>query len=308
MFCKSSKFSSSHFLVDYRPIVDMELMLEHPREALKAERYLKVPFYTGVVQNEFSFLNSVTTDADGFKLKLETLLNEVLSCKSGDISTIINSVKLNYIDWSETQKFGQNNGASLLYRQTEVINDVGMIYPSIFISDLLSATNPDVFYYYFEHEKSLHIFDMNYYFGVPFGNEPVEDYVWNKKWNESTVEDQKLSEKMLKLWVSIFQNSKPDPIDNITWPRYNKTTQHYITISTQPTTIRRHFDMKNNYFWNSYMPEFFENICGNSMYDRRHNFSTVNDDSNDTISSNDHCVFGHLDKSLVKKLRNSTTS
>ncbi|ESN97682.1 hypothetical protein HELRODRAFT_114110 [Helobdella robusta] len=281
-FLEFNQQFNSAFGVEYRPMIDNKLLMEHPREAFKAGRYHKVPVYTGVVQNEFSYIIDHVSQfgSESIKSEMLRLQNEMMTCNSGKMLSIIESIELNYIDWNQSLEFKQNNNTKddfIKYNYYDLANDILMIAPSLFLSDVLSATNPDVFFYYFEHEKSLHVFDINYIFGVPFGNEPVENYVWNKKWNESTVEDQKLSEKMLKLWVSIFQNSKPDPIDGITWPRYNKTTQHYITISMQPTTIGQYFRIKTNYFWNTYLPKFFQKICGNTVHEWSAIFTTPKD-------------------------------
>ncbi|ESN91219.1 hypothetical protein HELRODRAFT_194533 [Helobdella robusta] len=225
----------SSFGVEFRPIVDNDLMFEHPREAIIAGRYHKVPFYTGVVENEFTyFINDMSRadHIDNLHLNIELFLNHSFNCKSNKRHSIVKIVKYNYIDWVETEK-----------------------------------TNKYVYYWFFRHPNSCHMFELNYLFGVPFGNEPVDEYRENKNWNESTIEDRMLSEKIIKLWVSIAGTSKPGPIDGLIWPEYNTSTQHYITISAEPTSINQHFQLKTNNFWNVYLPEMFQDICENSLYE-----------------------------------------
>ncbi|KAL5005368.1 hypothetical protein ScPMuIL_018824 [Solemya velum] len=268
----SSEITVGIIQFPFVPIVDGRFLIEEPEVSLMRGNFKKTEILIGSNKNEgnyfliyaepkvFPMTNSCLLSHERFNLTMDTLFTHFPR-----FPEIINNfgkeaIIFQYTNWKDTSDQEMNR---IMIDQS--IGDFHFTCPGIDLAERYAAAGQDVYYYYFEHRSSIHVWpqwtgvmhadEINFVFGEPLM--PGSRYTQHEK---------KLSKQIMGYWTNFAKtgnpNRAPGKLGVKEWPKHTTSGKEFLRLKDKylhdpdkHNAIGSGHRVKECAFWRYYLPK-----------------------------------------------------
>ncbi|KAG9274266.1 acetylcholinesterase [Astyanax mexicanus] len=283
---------SSLFRFSFVPVVDGVVLPDSPEAMLNAGNFKDTQILLGVNQNEGSYF--LIYGAPGFSKDNESLISREDFLEGVKMSVPhaneigLEAVVLQYTDWMDEDNPLKNREA-----MDDIVGDHNVICPLQQFAKAYaqhgaqnahagamnqgnlgygnsagnSGNSGSIYLYLFDHRASnlawpewmgvIHGYEIEFVFGLPL-----------EKKLGYTVEEEKLSKRMMKYWANFARTGNPNintdgSIDaRKRWPLFTANEQKHVSLNTEPIKIIKGLKTQFCALWNRFLPRLL-NITDN---------------------------------------------
>ncbi|XP_032400331.1 acetylcholinesterase [Etheostoma spectabile] len=274
---------SALFRFSFVPVVDGEVVPDTPEAMLSSGNFKDTQILLGINQDEGSYF--LLYGAPGFSKDNESLISRENFLEGVKLSVPhandigLEAVVLQYTDWMD-----ENNGLKNRDAMDDIVGDHNVICPLAHFArsyaqhtalktnmggGMNSGGNSQggVYLYLFDHRASnlawpewmgvIHGYEIEFVFGLPL----------EKRLNY-TVEEEKLSQRMMKYWANFARTGNPNVNhDGMVeskrrWPVFTVSEQKHIGLNTESVKVYKGLRNQMCAFWNRFLPRLL-NITDN---------------------------------------------
>ncbi|TDG99931.1 hypothetical protein EPR50_G00199620 [Perca flavescens] len=274
---------SALFRFSFVPVVDGEVLPDTPEAMLSSGNFKDTQILLGVNQDEGSYF--LLYGAPGFSKDNDSLISREDFLEGVKLSVPhandigLEAVVLQYTDWMD-----ENNGLKNREAMDDIVGDHNVICPLAYFArtyaqhtalktnmggGMNSGGNSQggVYLYLFDHRASnlawpewmgvIHGYEIEFVFGLPLV----------KRLNY-TVEEEKLSQRMMKYWANFARTGNPNVNhDGMVeskrrWPVFTVSEQKHIGLNAESVKVYKGLRNQMCAFWNRFLPRLL-NITDN---------------------------------------------
>ncbi|XP_031146970.1 acetylcholinesterase [Sander lucioperca] len=274
---------SALFRFSFVPVVDGEVLPDTPDAMLSSGNFKDTQILLGVNQDEGSYF--LLYGAPGFSKDNDSLISREDFLEGVKLSVPhandigLEAVVLQYTDWMD-----ENNGLKNREAMDDIVGDHNVICPLAHFArtyaqhtalktsmggGMNSGGNSQggVYLYLFDHRASnlawpewmgvIHGYEIEFVFGLPLV----------KRLNY-TVEEEKLSQRMMKYWANFARTGNPNVNhDGMVeskrrWPAFTVSEQKHIGLNAESVKVYKGLRNQMCAFWNRFLPRLL-NITDN---------------------------------------------
>ncbi|XP_039679321.1 acetylcholinesterase [Perca fluviatilis] len=280
---------SALFRFSFVPVVDGEVLPDTPEAMLSSGNFKDTQILLGVNQDEGSYF--LLYGAPGFSKDNDSLISREDFLEGVKLSVPhandigLEAVVLQYTDWMD-----ENNGLKNREAMDDIVGDHNVICPLAYFArtyaqhtalktnmggGMNSGGNSQggVYLYLFDHRASnlawpewmgvIHGYEIEFVFGLPLV----------KRLNY-TVEEEKLSQRMMKYWANFARTGNPNVNhDGMVeskrrWPVFTVSEQKHIGLNAESVKVYKGLRNQMCAFWNRFLPRLL-NITDNADIENR---------------------------------------
>ncbi|CAF1087877.1 unnamed protein product [Brachionus calyciflorus] len=287
----AGNYHTSMFLMTaFVPVLDGEVISEHPVDSLKKGNFKKCPTIIGFNQNEGTLFSAVTgfaglksynkIDYSTFNYFIDKYFH--FYPKYGDVSKnlVKESIKFEYLNF-----INETNRDELIFKgdkndyfkeMSDIFTHQMFVCPAYRLADLISVHNDNVFVYLFNHYLTsspwpefygmTHSDELAFVFAHTISLRDYRKIISVNPWanSKNNNAERYLTLKTLNFWSNFVKYDNPNKSGFKLWPKYkskmtNDTTMpmygNVFRLNTGILKARKEENLRQCQFWNYLLPK-----------------------------------------------------